>query len=511
MTATERVRGPAAAAGALLLGLLMIHGELLGSGLDRIPGDPVDSRLLHALLEHGYRSLTGQSGASGFWNPPFFHPAPNTLVYTETLAGTLPLYVPWRLLGIAAGPSFGLWMLSVSLLNFGVVYWLLRRPLGGPPLAAALGAFLFSFSAARAAQLGHAQLLPGFFIAFITGALCRLFEEGSPARLGAWAAAAALAMAAQVWTCFYVAWFFGLGLLLFTLSAFLLPETRPLLREFFLRRWPFLTLGLLLLAASVLPFAVHALAAARELGFRSYEEAEIFLPRPASWFWPGGGSWIYGGFAGGFPFDRFPDPQEHSIGPGWISLGVAGAGLWSLRRSPWGKALGLASLGLLTLTLSVGGASFWALVYVSLPGAGAIRAVCRVANVLLLPAAVGLSAWLGARIRPGAGLAALMLLIVLEQGRRIPSYSQREQELRVSRLAARIDPKAPAFLRTGVGMEGQVDAMWAALASGVPTVNGYSGNEPPGWGFASTEDARAALAAWGARHGADLSRVQILR
>ncbi|HEX7507046.1 MAG TPA: hypothetical protein VF550_09760, partial [Polyangia bacterium] len=27
----------------------------------------------------------------------------------------------------------------------------------------------------------------------------------------------------------------------------------------------------------------------------------------------------------------------------------------------------------------------------------------------------------------------------------------------------------------------QIDAMWAQLEGGVPTVNGYSGNVPPGW------------------------------
>jgi len=55
----------------------------------------------------------------------------------------------------------------------------------------------------------------------------------------------------------------------------------------------------------------------------------------------------------------------------------------------------------------------------------------------------------------------------------------------------------------------QIDAMWAGLLSGVPTLNGYSGNAPPGWllgdlhlrGGRSKPRLQAALDGWSLRHG----------
>jgi hypothetical protein len=133
--------------------------------------------------------------------------------------------------------------------------------------------------------------------------------------------------------------------------------------------------------------------------------------------------------------------------------------------------------------------------------------VARVANVLLLPAAIGASAWAGDR---GRLAAALSLVCVLEQARTVPQLDVREEDGRVARLAERVDRNAAAFLWVGAdGARGQVDAMWAALRTGVPTLNGYSGNEPPGWPFSAGGADR--LRDWCSGHGIDPDRVQVLR
>ena len=64
----------------------------------------------------------------------------------------------------------------------------------------------------------------------------------------------------------------------------------------------------------------------------------------------------------------------------------------------------------------------------------------------------------------------------------------------------------------------QVDGMWAGLDQHVPTINGYSGNAPAGWGFQQiriNDATRAlavqhALAAWEARWGGALPRVCVV-
>jgi hypothetical protein len=105
----------------------------------------------------------------------------------------------------------------------------------------------------------------------------------------------------------------------------------------------------------------------------------------------------------------------------------------------------------------------------------------------------------------------LALLAVLEQARQLPMLDLREEQARVEAIAARVDRKAAAFLHAGAAdVPSQVAAMWAALETGVPTLNGYSGNEPPGWARVGGPEARRWLETWSRRHGIDPSRIQVI-
>ena len=104
----------------------------------------------------------------------------------------------------------------------------------------------------------------------------------------------------------------------------------------------------------------------------------------------------------------------------------------------------------------------------------------------------------------------------LEQGQAARFWDHRPVAADVARLAGHIDPGCAAFFYSPVATvppwpwyKYQLDAMWAGLAAGIPTVNGYSGNVPPGWALVDPivrgpEDEarlRAALAAWEASAG----------
>jgi hypothetical protein len=82
---------------------------------------------------------------------------------------------------------------------------------------------------------------------------------------------------------------------------------------------------------------------------------------------------------------------------------------------------------------------------------------------------------------------------------------------------------APAYERDGPGVPPswklQVDAMWAALETGIPTVNGYSGTFPRGYGelwdnraFAGAARSRIqdALQKWIAFYRLDPGRVCLI-
>jgi len=102
-------------------------------------------------------------------------------------------------------------------------------------------------------------------------------------------------------------------------------------------------------------------------------------------------------------------------------------------------------------------------------------------------------------------------------------HDKLQQRRRVDAIAARVDPHATAFVategpRSGRPHELQLDAMWASVEAGVPTVNGHSGNLPALWarlqpaqaGVDPAERDRfaARLARWLARKGMAPDAVQ---
>ena len=65
-------------------GVLMAHAPMIFSGFRRLQTDLGDSRYIHYMLEHGYRSLVGETQHRSFWNPPFFYPAQNVAAHSPT-------------------------------------------------------------------------------------------------------------------------------------------------------------------------------------------------------------------------------------------------------------------------------------------------------------------------------------------------------------------------------------------------------------------------------------------
>jgi hypothetical protein len=156
--------------------------------------------------------------------------------------------------------------------------------------------------------------------------------------------------------------------------------------------------------------------------------------------------------------------------------------------------------------------TIWKMIYLHVPGAGAIRAVSRMSIIMLIPESIGFACFC-ARMRAErrAGLAAAVaVLCALEQGVTTPSYDKHAQRALVAELSRRIDDRCEAFFYSPrhdgrLPWESHLDAMWAQLDHRVPTINGYSGFSPPGWlplyeaNIASDQDlARvgAALAHW---------------
>jgi hypothetical protein len=122
-----------------------------------IPGDSADAllnlwimRSVQAGLPHGWHAL---------WNAPIYHPAPNTLAYSDTLLPVALVHWPLRLVfgDVAASNliSLGAWVLSswctYRLARRFVVHW----------GAAFVAALVYTYASVRLVHHQHFQLVVG--------------------------------------------------------------------------------------------------------------------------------------------------------------------------------------------------------------------------------------------------------------------------------------------------------------------------------------------------------------
>jgi len=470
-------------------GTVMACYPILFSGFARMQNDPEDTRLIHYMLEHDYLWLVRAPLHRDLWSPPIFYPEANTAAYTELTLGLLPLYAPWRAVGLAPDTAFQSWILTSLLLNFAAIYFFLRRCLAVRPVAASFGSFLFAFGSPRLNQLNHQFMLPQFFTVLAVFAVWRLFQihatNENHHRCVAWIAALASSVAAQIYATYALGWFLCFALLIAFALAMAMRSTRGQIASVLRAHWRAIALIAAVAAAALTPLGLHYLEAARAVGFRQFWEAEGMLPRFQSWFYMGEENWLYGWTAGRGSFAYLPVEWEQRLGLGLVTTAVVGWALIRERRRPGIRILiGTWLAILLTATMYRWGFSPWKWIFKLVPGANGIRAVARIGILALIPASIGLALFADRRREPKWKALAFSLsaFCLLEQGRRSLSYDKQTVRTAVSRVAARIDPACRAFFCVcqddRAADECQLDGMWAGLQAKLPTVNGTSGNNP---------------------------------
>jgi len=508
-----------------LLGLALVFHPILWGGPTRVPGWPdQDPRLIVFVFEHAWRWLGGDPAHATLWSPPIFFPQQGAGSYTEPLLAAAPFYWIWRSAGFAPLSAYQLWIASVFALNYGAAIGLLRWSLGTSVAASTLGAFVFAFGSSRIVTLSKAHLVPHVYLVLALVALLELFRtpprSSSRAAPWAWIALFAVALVAQVYAAFYPFYFFGLALLAAALWTACIPSLRraawPTVRANGLAIVVFGTLA----ALAIAPLALRYIGTADEVGLRGYDATKI--TQYFSWSLMGRSSLLYGWL------DHRPRfaPWSWSIhqnGLGFVTVLLAALGLWLARRRPFVVLLLLTTATLFVATLRLyDDVSLWRWVRVAVPGGEGLRAVARIGNLLVFPVAIGLAlAFDRLATRTAAWvLASLALVCVLEQVHRDRSFDRGLLDWRVARIAAQVPAGCRAFFLASSGRgrsdaDVHDDAMWVALATGIPTVNGRSGNEPPGWGLAdahvASAEERTALAErvdrWLAARGVDPGQV----
>lgn len=461
-------------------------------GMTSFPGDLRDGRFNGAILEHFYLWLTGHQAS--LISPSFYYPMPGVLTFSDNLWGTAWIYSLFRASGWDRYESFDLWFLTGAALNYVVSWWVFRR-LRFSGTASAVAAFCFSFAMPVVVKFVHAQLLYRALVP--VGLLCwQRFHETASWR---WLGLLALATVGQFYVSIYLGYFTVLFIVAWAAMQGVIEGWQPWARFAPWRHWSHrggrsdLVAAAIMLLVAALAFAwlmLPYIRFAALYGFgRSPGQIEAMLPRPQSYFLADQS--IFWRPLSVHVGEGTPARWEHQL---FFGLGALGLALVGLVRSPsrmrW---TALASTAILVaLTLDINGYSVY-LLLVSLPGIDSIRAVTRISLVMVLPisllCAMAIDSVHGAA-RPMRLLTIVLLAVMVGESAAVvvPRARMADARARIAWLKASLPAVIPQGawlynpLRPGAPvLETEIDGMILAQETGYPTLNGYSGNIPPGY------------------------------
>ncbi len=501
-----------------VLGLIRSYQPTIASGFRLMQPDPGDSIFLNYVLEHGYRAIFRAGYPYSYWSPGFFYPQTGVLSYSETLAGTLPVYAGLRLF-LRPDTAFQAWMIVMSLLSY-VAFVYVGERLAIHPILSSLCGFIYAFGMCRVDHLGHFQLAPAFPIPLAILVTWRLLMAPKVGQI----MALILLICYQLLCSVYLGWFLALGILWIIGIGLTGRRFRGALWRSL--RGRFWVVGLTAFTAVwVMWFWLRPYRnVQKELGGRPWAEVSALIPTGGSWFTAPRSS-VYGSWLWHPPQDS-PFFWEHVLFPGIVPvvLFVAGGAFLASRRRAGveeegpARVLGLAVLGLVVTCLQASWATsqgrrvvvtLWRVVFDVVPGGEAIRVVGRVWTVVmplaLLCGAFGLSRMLRERVRENAMRGAVLGLLVAfgiwEQGlKSLPTYDKLEFRRAVDRVARQFEGHCQVgYVRVRAGENfviQQLVGMWAGLEAGIPVVNGYSGNRPEGYGEVWQERSQEEVERW---------------
>lgn len=472
-----------------LLGILLQLMPGFGWDFSMLPGT-IDTLFNRYVLEHGYLWLMGEEPS--FWDAPFFYPAPLALAYSDCHAGNLPFYALFRIIGFGPDGALQCWILLQYLLNFAACCWLLRK-LEFSPLATAAGSYLFTFAMPVTAQLTHIQLLPRFPIPLAFGAAW-LFWKQPKLRFFA------LLVGALFWQ---FACSIYLGTLLFLTLAVLFcclairDRKRPDWRRLLLGGGHEILYRMLLLVAAAAILQLYLfppyLVVWRMLNLTQPLSIQLLLlPHLSSHLLPAGDAVCWQWLHNLIPIDAYKD--EHALFVGAAALAATIAAAWTILRAPRKNPLLLITflcwLLLIAFSLQIGEFCLYKTLRGIIPGLNSLRSMTRIILVLLLFQAIFV-AWAVDRLKDGKFKRWLWLFlpVLVAEGMVLQSqyrYDKAAEQAKVDRIAAQLKelpPRSVFFYLPAPEETGDFNlyAMLAAQQTGMVTVNGYSGHNPPGW------------------------------
>ena len=449
----------------LLFGLVMFFYPMLINSSNMF-GDLGDTRFVTYVLEHFYKWITHQGLHTSFWNMPMFYPYENTLAFSDVMLGGIPLYVPFRMLGVSPLGAMQACGMLAQTLNFVAFYFLMRKTFKFEYWISGAAAFLFAFGLPRHIQMCHVQLLFQFFMIFAILAFSKINAKNSNLKNHLLFLTTSLMFALQIYTSFYYGWFMIFGGTLALLIGLCFKNSRTAIIEFVKNFKKEILLYAVVTFVLLLPLGYHYLLVGGKFGW-----CNDFMLKPFSFLTSQS---LFDSKLWNF---QFKYNMEAWTGIGFLSTVLIFIGMWK-SRCRW--QLLLFTLFVVLFFFNIPMNRF---IHYNFPGGTAIRAGGRCIFLLLPVFAYGVAVFLK---KTSNQLIAIIffMLIFAEQ---IPyesgfSWTKQEHYQRLSQYHIPQECKA-FYYRTRKYMQDydsiyDIDLMWKADEENKYTANGYSGFMP---------------------------------
>lgn len=521
-----------------LFGAMVFFRAQWRSGFNTLPGNDGDTRLIIYLEEHWYLAFRGRAA---WLDPAFFYPTKGLLGYSESTLLYQIFFVPLRVLGVDEFHSFEFTLILMSLMGF-VAFVAFAHRTWHPPLPVTLvAAFTFTFANNLWTHAGSPQMFGIYFVPIVLLLGHQAWRDRDRRRLRsvACASSAGLLAALALFTSYYATWLSMLAAGVFVVAcAVFLPATLAAVAARLLRARLTVVGAAVGFGVGILPFLATYLPVLHSLGGRKYGDAMYYATTWTDLTNVSLGNVAWGRLLGHTWLQARQSGYEvdYAVTPVLLAAAVVGSLMvgWRNRHAPQaadtvpdeipvsrqrlGVAIALTLVVLALLPIQSHGGSAWVVVW-HIPGGQAIRAIDRLQVATGLGASLAL-AWAGAGLfrrwpdRPAArslrlAVTAVLAVAAFEQVDTAPvSFVNAGAQVRLLHSVTPPPPTCRAFYVTAAVQplpfyEYQIDAMLISQQIGLPTINGYSGDTPPGWGLLLTGDPgyRAQVAQWSTTHG----------
>ena len=480
----------------LLVCLFFFGLNITSFSLIYFPGDLGDARFNNYLLEHAHQFFCGN--LDSFWNAPFMFPEKNIIAFSDNLLGSAPFYSIFRIFGQDRETSFQYWFLLMICLNYCSCYFLLKY-LFKNPIAAILGAIVYSCSLALQNQIGHAQTIPRFAIPIALWMGLLFIEKLNPNYFFAMI----FFVVFQIYCGIYLGFMLIIPIAFLVLSSFFVKRNLYLTKIKEFKWWRSILISLLLNSLILMPLIFPYIKRAELSGFYSYHEIVQNIPTIKSYFFssPGTLFWLKLEHIA----DEYTSFWDHRLFPGGVAsisilifFVVVIFRVYSKKNSENTIILLFTCFFTFLFFIRINEFSFYKLIF-NIPGFGSMRALQRIINIELIFYAIAVAFVFNLFFNNMKrwnqfSLFILVMCIIIFDNFSFANTTHRVEksisQKRINNLICKMKNISKDGIvsyepdtMTSYSHEYQLDAMLASQSLSLKCLNGYSATSPEGYSF----------------------------